>query len=301
MPRLPTVSLGAATLLLFSALTGCSVILDVDADQCSNASDCEPLGDDLRCEQGVCVEDEDAENASCPDVSNYVSSNTIAPIRNACELPAQLTARVLTDGANEVEVASGLMPALPFDWCFFGQKASNLWIGDNGYIAFGDSPPGATQALVGDAHSLGGAGVPAPGVSVFWDSLRPGPDGVCLAVDGQPGSQTLWITWSAACFEDGTGVCNADSGSNLTFSVGLEEATGKILVGYLSMSGDGPLEQRALGQSATIGLSDAVTPACTADACSPEGLCTDGTPCGYTEISAQRILDPLPSIEFSPQ
>lgn len=48
------------------ALGGCSLLIDVDRDQCARASDCEGLGFAATCEQGVCVRAEDAP-AECDD------------------------------------------------------------------------------------------------------------------------------------------------------------------------------------------------------------------------------------------
>lgn len=295
---MPSTSLRFLLLAATLGTTACSAILDADAEQCQNAEDCGFLGSEFTCRDSVCVEAE--ASSSCPPVTAYAWSESIAAVRNACDLPVQVSGRVLQDGVNEVEVASPLAQPIPFDWCFYGEEATQLWIGDNGYVAFGDQPPGAIQAQVGAAHSLGQPGVPAPGVAAFWDALLPSAEGVCAAVEGDPGAQTLWITWSGACFEDGTARCDADSGSSLTFSVGLEEATGTILIGYPSMTGTGPLDDRAKGQSATIGITDDVPAACPASECSADGICGNGEPCGYTEVSAQRILDPLPTIEFTP-
>ncbi len=174
-------------LILLAAMFGtsaCSALLDAESEQCTVDEDCEFLGSPFVCRAAVCVESETASN--CPDVAAYSWRETIAPVRNACDLPVQLSGRVLQDSANEVEVVSPLAEPIPFDWCFYGKESTSLWIGDNGYIAFGEQPPGATQPQVGPAHSLGEPGTPSPGVAAFWDSLRPSSNGVCVAADGEP-------------------------------------------------------------------------------------------------------------------
>ncbi len=231
----------------------------------------------------------------CPPVSQYQWSDSIAVVRNACELPSQVGS-VMTRGDNEVEVMAPL-EELPFDICLYGVLAEQLWIGDNGYVTLGASAPGALQSDVGVPHSLGEAGVPAPGVVPFWDSMQPSSSGVCVAIEGNEPNRTLWITWAGSCFEDGTNTCNGESGSSLTFSVGFEESSGTILVGYLSMTGEGGLEERANGQTSTTGITNVGPRNCPASQCSDDGLCEDGSPCNYTEVASSEIRN-LDTIQF---
>lgn len=232
----------------------------------------------------------------CADVSAYAWSPSIAVVRDACTLPDQLEP-IMTDGENEVEVMAPF-ESLPFDVCLYGQLAETLWVGDNGYVAIGGGPPNALQSDVGVPHSLGEPGVPGPGVVPFWDSMQPSSGGVCAAVDGAEPNRTLWLTWSGACFEEAGGSC-AEAGSSLTFSVGFEESTGSVLVGYVSMSGDGALAERAMGQTATTGITDEGARGCTADQCNDAGSCEDGSPCGYTEVASSEIRR-LETVVFEP-
>jgi len=317
--------------------SACSIVLDTSATQCSVDGDCGFLGSSYVCDAGVCREDDSAEGTTtgplmpgssgdstssgavttnaedesssdggstgttgepsvCPSVDRYSWSDSIAPVRNACELPG-LLGRVLDDETNEAEVAAPL-ESLPFDICLYGELATQLWIGDNGYVAVGDGPPGALQADVGTAHSLGEPGVPGPGIVPFWDSLQPSADGVCVAVEGNEPNRTLWITWSESCFEELSGSCEGGA-SSLTFSVGFEEATGSIIAGYVSMTGDGALEERAMGQTAVTGITNAGPRNCPASECDADGMCGDGQPCNYTEVGALMIR-PLDTVQFDP-
>ncbi|MEM6995877.1 MAG: hypothetical protein AAF721_35530 [Myxococcota bacterium] len=233
----------------------------------------------------------------CPPTTQYAWSESIAVVRNACELPSAKSGTVLTDGDNELEVESPVTP-LPFDVCLYGELRTTLWIGDNGYVALGDSPPEALQADVGVPHSLGETGVPGPGILPFWDALQTSADGVCVAVEGSEPDRILWVTWSAACFEDGTGVCNAKSPSALTFSVGFEESTGAIIVGYVSMTGEGAFDERAQGQTSITGITNAGPRGCPASECDESGACMDGAPCNYTEVAATTIRS-LDTVEFT--
>jgi hypothetical protein len=234
---------------------------------------------------------------ACPDVSRYEVSDSIAVIRNACELPSQVGS-VLTRGQNEAEVAAPF-ETLPFDICLYGVLAETLWIGDNGYVTVGEQPPAALQSDVGVPHSLGEPGVPAPGVVPFWDAMRPSSSGACVAVEGSEPNRILWVTWDGACFEDGSTTCNEDSGSSLTFSVGFEESTGSILVGYVSMTGDGGLAERAMGQTATTGITNVGPRNCPASECNDQGMCEDGSPCNYTEVASSEIRS-LDTVQFDP-
>lgn len=235
----------------------------------------------------------------CDPVSSYSWAESIAVVRNACDLPSAVSGTVLTEGANEVEVQSPITP-LPFDICLYGEPRSTLWIGDNGYLTLGDSPPAALQSDVGVPHSLGEAGVPGLGVVAFWDALQTSANGVCVAVEGSEPDRILWVTWDKVCFEDGSGDCNPDSGSDLTFSVGFEEATGGILIGYLDMNGEGAFDERAQGQTSITGITNTGPRGCTADQCNTSGLCEDDSPCNYTEVAATTIR-PLNTIEFTAQ
>lgn len=231
----------------------------------------------------------------CPEVTQYAWSPSIAVVRNACELPGQVGA-VMTEGENEVEVGSPL-EELPFDICLYGVLAEQLWIGDNGYVTVGEAPPAALQSDVGIPHSLGEPGVPAPGIVPFWDSIRPSPAGVCAAVEGNEPNRTLWLTWSGSCFEDGTNTCDGSSASSLTFSVGFEESTGSILVGYFSMTGEGGLSERASGQTATTGVTNVGPRNCPASECNDSGQCDDGSACNYTEVASSEIRT-LETVQF---
>ncbi len=234
---------------------------------------------------------------ACPQVDAYTWSESIAVVRNACELPS-LVGSVLTRGENEAEV-SAPFEELPFDICLYGVLAEQLWIGDNGYVTIGGPAPEALQSDVGVPHSLGEPGVPAPGVVPFWDSLQPSASGVCVAVEGDMPNRTLWVTWSGSCFEDGTNMCDGSSGSSLTFSVGFEESTGAVIVGYVSMTGEGGLSERASGQTATTGVTNTGPRGCAASDCDDAGSCGDGSPCNYTEVASSEIRT-LDTVVFEP-
>ena len=232
----------------------------------------------------------------------YAVRDTLAPIHDACDVVADVEGVVLAAGADGEEIASPLDPEMPFPFAFYGEPVDALWIGDNGYVGMGAEPPGALTADIGDPRSLGASGFDAPGVLPFWDRLKTGEAGVCLAVTGEAPRRVLWVTWREACFLEGSGQdCGAVEFGRLTFSVGFEETTNAIYAGYLDMQGTGANQDRALGSTAVIGITSGGERGCTADECDAEGRCDDGTPCGYTEVSSLRRQDALPALELVPQ
>jgi hypothetical protein len=210
-----------------------------------------------------------------------------------------LMGRVLTSQEDELEAASPFDPPLPFPFRFYGQPVTRLWIGTNGYLGFGADKPHALSGDVGQARSLGEAGFPSRGVLPFWDDLRIGPRGVCLAMSGAAPDRILWVTWKEACFAAGATLCGPASQGQLTFTVALEETSDRIYVGYQAMTAALPNTDRARGNAATIGITNDGPRGCPASECSAEGRCASGAPCGYTEHSSQETTV-LPNLELRP-
>jgi hypothetical protein len=240
-----------------------------------------------------------AERRACGEAA-YAREETLFVVRDACDVANAVTIEELRD-ADELEVMSPLVPAMPFPFRFYGEPVTQFWVSDNGYVGFSEAPPNALVAS-GDPDTLGDpqGSFPVRGVLPFWDNLRAGPKGVCLAVTGEAPDRVLHITWRDACFRTKEPLCAPDEGT-LTFTVSLEETTDHVYVGYHTMTGSTAVIDRAQGQSATIGITDDGDAACTADQCSADGLCTDGTPCGYTEVSSKMSRPELPTVGFVPR
>jgi hypothetical protein len=231
------------------------------------------------------------ERRGCGDEAYARTADPQFVIRDACDMDAEVSGVVLAGDpdADEREVPSPLSPAVPFPFRFYGERVEQLWVGSNGYVGFGAEPPHALQGDVGAPRSLGEpGGFPGRGVLAFWDNLRLGARGICFAMSGEAPERLLWITWKEACFSAGPTLCGAPAQGTLTFSVGLEETTDRVYVGYGTMVAAGAVDDRAKGNAATIGITNAAERGCPASACQPDGTCGDGRPCGYTEISAQR-------------
>jgi len=231
------------------------------------------------------------------DAVTYAVTPTIIPVRNACEIEEDVQGAVLLD-ANEAEAELPFGGVLPFDFCFYGEEQSHLWVGDNGYVVFSEDQPNKLQLDIGPPHTLGEVGVPQPAVMPLYDKLHTGAKGICYALTDDAPYRKLWITYHRACF--GSAACGDNS--ILTFSVGLEETTNNIDFGYITMSGGTPsLQSQALGSTATIGIADGAAPACSAAKCSELGVCDDGEPCNYTEYNSEVVIEGgLPNLQFAP-
>lgn len=232
----------------------------------------------------------------------YLRADSLFVMRDACDMDEAISGNALA-GADELEVPSPLAPAMPFPFRFYGEPVDSLWVGDNGYLGFSVDAPHALVGDVGSSRSLGDptGSFPVPGVLPFWDDLRTGPKGVCFATSGKTPDRILWITWKEACFKQGLTACGGPLQGTLTFSVALEETTDRIFIGYQTMIATGGNADRAKGLTATIGITNKGPKACDAAACSAGGTCPSGEPCGFTELSARKIVDPLPTLELVPQ
>lgn len=231
----------------------------------------------------------------------YARVDSTIAMRDACDMDDTIVSRMFTAGVDEDEQPSPLSPAMPFPFRFYGEVVNDLWIGTNGYLGLGAQPPRGLAAD-GAARSLGDTGTLAgPAIAAFWDNLRTGARGVCLAVTGQAPDRILWVTWKEACFAAANQACGAAAQGRLTFTLALEETTDRIYVGYQDMVAAAPNDDRAKGLTAVVGITAAAPKACPASACSAEGLCGDGAACGYNEVSALTLLDPLPAVELQPR
>jgi hypothetical protein len=237
----------------------------------------------------------------CGDAS-YGIAESLFVVRDACDMAEASMGTVLSD-ADELEAPSPLTPAMPFPFRFYGELVTQVWVGDNGYVAFSTDPPDALNAN-GASNSLGdpAGSFPVRGVLPFWDDLRTGTRGVCFAASGESPDRILWITWREACFKAGATPCGPAAQGTLTFTVALEETTDRIYFGYQTMTGAGGTADRARGLTATIGITGGTVAGCTADQCSAAGVCADGvTPCGYTEHSSDAVQAALPTLEIVPR
>jgi hypothetical protein len=232
-------------------------------------------------------------------VKRYAPRTTGETFRDVCTVPGANAGKVLMGGARGAAQLPLSQDALDnFGFRFYGQPVRQVWAHEDGYLSFTAENPDPNNDLNPGAfdRDLRGAGVPPPSRSafVFWDGLTLGSQGVCYALEGQPGTQKLRVTWNRTCH---TVTCTADS---LNFTIVLDERTNRVAFTYGEMMAANT--ERARGSTATVGIVNAAT-GCVASECTvATGLCRDGvTPCGYTQVFSNMIQDPaIANVEFDP-
>lgn len=252
---------------------------------------CLGQGCDLSGELGPFAEPAPAERRACEAVPlRYEFEQSAVRVADACTTTTGLVVEVagFSPMAEVLEVTNELGDALQtrFDFRFYGERIQRLWISSDGYVAFGNAPP---NAVIGETN-LAGDRAPELAVAAFWDDLSLGnPESrVCVNLAGSGDREVLWITWKNLCFSP------CVPGEALTFSVGLEEVTDRVNIGYLAM----PDNDRGRGAVAAAGLRGPSAPGCSAEECDARGLCSDGlTPCGFTEVFSRVRPNQMPLAE----
>ncbi len=228
-----------------------------------------------------------AERQSCDRfASRYeIQDQTgLIDIVNACELGGLNTFQEFTSVVNtdmRVDDEDLLAAIADHEFYFFGEKIESLWVSDDGYLTFGDEGEGATFDRVTNTEGITSPGHPTNAVLPFWTNLFSTSGGtICVAVQDVGDQDTLWISWSGMSLNEPL--------DNLTFSVGLEEGSNRILVAFDTMtSASNPEDARGL--SAVVGIMSPDGAACDVDQCDANGFCADGvTECGYAQVFANE-------------
>ena len=144
---------------------------------------------------------------------------------------------------------------LGFDFKFYGQSYSSVYVTENGILTFGAGNSQSTNINLATT-------IPAydgPTISPLWsDWARSGTGiagAVCYKTTGSVGDRTAVIEW----YQENHG---GTSEGTVTFEAVLYEATGNILFQYddvlASNAGGGPYDS---GTGATIGIRDTGDPA----------------------------------------
>lgn len=234
------------------------------------------------------------------NVRRYAPGPTAESFRDVCTVPAGANAgKVLIGGARGAALLPLPASALEgFNFRFYSRPIRQIWAHEDGYISFSPSNPDARNDLDPGPfdRDLRGVGVPPPPQSLmpFWDGLTLGPSGVCYSLEGAPGTQKLRVTWSSTCQ---TVVCTAD---RLSFTVVLDERSQRIAFTYGEMVAANA--ERAQGATATIGIVSTNPVGCTVAECSRDtGLCTNGKPCGYTQLFSNMPQTPrVQNVQLEP-
>ncbi len=235
-----------------------------------------------------------ATRASCEGIASRYTVDTtgFVDVTNACDLAGVPSERFTGLANDEVLVSDETLAGLlmnDFSFRLFGERVQRVWVADDGYVAFGETAPGATADAVSNQDGITSAGHPQLAVMAFWEALEmPAAGRICAAMQDANGRKTLWVTWEHACLTP------CDPGDDLNFSVGLEEDTNRVIVGLIDMQSTNQVG-RAAGQEAVSGIIGAETPGCLAAECQASGFCADGTtPCGFA-VGFSRPMEAIPS------
>jgi len=238
------------------------------------------------------------EDPRCNDapVTEYVTSvDSFARHTDACDLPGAID--VIVNGDDiEVEAPQEIQDLLAgdFEFYYFGERVTDMFIGDDGYIGLGATAPGLRPSAQDiKPGPLDDTAISPRTVFPFWSNLEfQGAGKVCIGVT-QTVPRTIVVSWSNACFKSGCG-----SGDDLNFSVSFEENEDIIKFTYGTMSSQDPA--RALGSFAVSGLVGNTKGTCDASMCDLSGQCTDGSPCGFTQLFSLVSQEALPAQSFNP-
>jgi hypothetical protein len=235
----------------------------------------------------------------CGTVTHYSMQAGDAVFFDVCPLTGPNTGKIPFTGGPGAVAISALEDALATSkFRFYGQPIRRIWVDRRGYLSFTQDNPDATdiQPPAAFDSQITGKGLPPPSqsVMVFWDRLTASATGACYALDGEPGIQTLRVTWHGACE---TSPCTAKT---LNFTAVLYEHTQRVDFSYGDMEADRP--ELARGAAATVGIVNQATGCAVADCKADTGMCSDGkTPCGYTQVfSATDQMTGVADVGFEP-
>lgn len=238
------------------------------------------------------------ENPRCNDapIESYsVSVDSFTSHADACELPNAI--QLITDGDDiEVEVPQSIKDLLEgdFEFYYYGQRISTMFVSEDGYIGLGMAAPGLRPSAQDIKPSpLNDSVVSRRTVFPFWDNLEvAGPGSVCVAVTSTV-PRTILVSWSRACFKSG-----CPGGDDLNFSASFEETEDTVKFTYGTMSSQDA--SRALGSFAVSGITGPSNGSCGAAMCDESGMCPDGSACGFTQVFERESQEALPALAFQP-
>ncbi len=216
----------------------------------------------------------------------FADNTGLLDIVDACNNSGQAAYQEFTglSGADAEVTDAEIVTAIADDFAFkfYNTALTSLWVTDDGYATFGADAANATLDDVSNVEGLTSVGHFQFGVAAFWENLKPSATGKVCAAMINGARNTLWITWKNFCFDTGPGAC--PTADHVDFSIGLEEDTSIVKVGFTRVESVSQAD-RAKGGQAVVGIIGPDVPACNATECSSSGFCADGTtPCGFTQV-----------------
>ncbi|RMF96482.1 MAG: PEP-CTERM sorting domain-containing protein, partial [Candidatus Schekmanbacteria bacterium] len=176
-----------------------------------------------------------------------------SPLANATLIWESNLGQLVLQGPNNFPFSGGFSVNynIGFDFSFYGNTYSNLWLNSNGTITFDDQNVVVWNGSFPAEQPMGVNG-PQPNESMkmiapLWDNLSISPDakedgsvdpntGIWANLIGTPGSRKLVITWNNVSHFNESGYPTVFYGSD-TFQVTLTEGSTDILFSYLNLDG----------------------------------------------------------------
>jgi hypothetical protein len=251
---------------------------------------CQTEGDGLSCAPRpppYLIVTESVDNYTFTDVS------LVADLTDACDNGGFAEYEEFSGVARNDSVFAVTNPAFvaaleTFDFQFYNEPIRRLWLADDGFMTFGENAVEATLDRVTNTEGLPSLGGPRFGVAAMWDNLEfRANTRLCSVIIGAdtPETAVLWTTWRNICLAPA-----CPTTDNFEFSVGLEAFTNRVIVGFETATSVAEPD-RAAGALAVVGVADNfTTPGCDADE-EVNGLCTDGTPAGYTHAHNRELVE----------
>ena len=128
--------------------------------------------------------------------------------------------------------------ALGFEFEFYGQRYSQIYVNSNGMVLFGKGSSAYSNAAIPSAAE------PNNYIAPLWDDLVPGAGGVYLATFGVAPERYAVVEWH--------NVRTFGGNQDQTFEVVLYEGSNVVALQYLDVNGE-----RGAGSSATVGIENA--------------------------------------------
>ncbi|MEP0940453.1 MAG: Ig-like domain-containing protein [Rhizobiaceae bacterium] len=141
---------------------------------------------------------------------------------------------------------------LGFDFDFYGETYSDIYVSDFGILTFGGGSPGGGGAYNNTSFAAGNTLGGLPAIAPFWDIIgmdRTNSDEVYTLTQGLPGEREFIVQ-----FNDVVIYFNDTAGETITFQAVLREGSNEIEFRYDDVTMTNTTY--SLGASATVGLSD---------------------------------------------
>lgn len=166
---------------------------------------------------------------------------------------------------------------IPFDFSFYGNSYTQLYVGANGLVGFAGAGLTAYENT-----DIPDSGVPNAAIYPYWDDLNPTAGGhVYVGTAGSAPNRMTVISW--------VGVPHYGSSNPLSFQAVLCETSNDMIFQYLEVqSSDG---EYGAGRSATIGIENETGMVAAKYSFNGSALVSNGQAVLFTMIPSQSIAD----------